>query len=221
MVMAGRWVLSILAALVVIGGPLAYYRSDYANYKRLREVSPGKFYRSGQLTASGLREAIQRFKIKTVINLQEENTDPYMPEAWLGKPSVREIELCQSLGVKYYNLFGGETIPNDRFNAGERPKVIDQYLLILDDPANYPILIHCKAGLHRTGLLTAVYRLEYEKWPERRAVEELRANGFGTYAATTENIYLKQYIAGYKPGLRKPVTPAIEGRPLAVAEGAR
>lgn len=216
----GRWALGFVIALVIIGGPAAHYRSTYTKQKRLRVVTAGKFYRSGQLTAGGLRDAIKQYGIRTVINLQEENVDPFMPEAWLGKPSVYECDLCEQLGVNYYALAGGETVPDDRFQRGERPKVIDQYLKILDDPNNYPVLIHCKAGLHRTGLLTAVYRREYEQWPERRAVDELRANGFGTFAATTENIYLRQYIAGYVVNVRNPVPAPLKGKPI-VAEGKR
>src|SRR5439155_2338125 len=124
----GRWALGVGVGLVVIGGPAAYYRSAYTNGKRLRVVSDGRFYRSGQLTASGLRDAIQRYGIKIVINLQEENNDPFMPEVWLGKPSIRESDLCEQLGVSYYALFGGETLPDDVFDRGERPVCIDQFL---------------------------------------------------------------------------------------------
>ena len=49
----GRWVLGLLVALVALGVPAAYYRSNYTNFKRFRVVAPGKFYRSGQFTASG------------------------------------------------------------------------------------------------------------------------------------------------------------------------
>ncbi len=216
----GQWALGVCVALVIIGVPTAYYRSAYSNQKRLRVVSDGKFYRSGQLTASGLRDALREFGIRTVINLQEENVDPFMPEVWLGKPSVRESELCEQLGVNYYALIGGETIADAQFQAGARPQVIDQYLKLLDDPKNYPIIIHCKAGLHRTGLLTAVYRMEYCDWPTRRAVDELRANGFGTYAATTGNVYLEQFLASYQKGQRHPVPMPTEGTPK-VAEGPR
>lgn len=211
-----QWALGAGVMLVVIGVPAAYYRAMYAHAKRLRVVAEGKLYRSGQLTANGLRDAVRLYGIRTVINLQEENVDPYMPEAWLGKPSIRESDLCEEYGINYYALFGGETLPQERFDRGERPKVIDQFLQILDDPKNYPVLLHCKAGLHRTGLLTAVYRIEYECWPTWRAVDELRANGFGTFAATTGNIYLVQYIDRYQKGLRKPVEPPKRGKPVIV-----
>jgi tyrosine-protein phosphatase SIW14 len=216
-----RIVLGVCVVALIVGAPVAHFRSSYANYKRFRVVTPDRFYRSGQLTAGGLRDVVKRFGIRTVINLQEENTDPFMPEVWLGQPSIRESQLCSELGVTYYALFGGEIIPQHELAQGMRPKVIDQYLGILDNPANYPVLLHCKAGLHRTGLLTAVYRREFEGWSVARAVEELRANGFGTYMATSGNVYLQQYVDRYRVGERRPVTPAVPGAPRTVAEGPR
>jgi protein tyrosine/serine phosphatase len=200
----GRWVLGVIVGLVAVGVPAAYYRSQYTNLKRFRVVTPGKFYRSGQFTAGGLRAIVRDAGIRTVINLQEENVDPFMPEEWLAKPSVRESELCRELGVNYYALFGGEIVPPHEFANGKRPAVIEEYLKILDDPKNYPVLLHCKAGLHRTGFMTAIYRMEYEHRSRGRAMEELRANGFGTFAATTGNVYIVQYVDRYQPGVRRP-----------------
>jgi len=110
---------------------------------------------------------------------------------------IRESELCQAMGVKYIllepDLISPERIPQ------ERPEVIDQYLKILDDQTVYPVLLHCKAGLHRTGLLTAVYRLEYEGWTLGASVRELRANGFGDAKCNTDNDYIVQYLQFYQP----------------------
>jgi tyrosine-protein phosphatase SIW14 len=195
----GRWVLGVLVGLVAIGPPAAYYRSNYTNYKRFREVTPGVLYRSGQFTAASLRATIKHHGIRTIINLQEENEDPFMPEEWLAKPSVRESELCRELGVKYFAFFGSETVSDEALARGCRPKVIEQFLEVLDDPQNHPVLLHCKAGLHRTGLMTAIYRMEYEHWTKGHAFSELRANGFGTFPSTTANPYIVQYLDTYKP----------------------
>jgi protein-tyrosine phosphatase len=124
-----------------------------------------------------------------------------MPEAWLGKPSVLESQLCQSLGVKYVSIDGGELVLPDAA-PGTRPKAVDEFLRILDDPTVYPVLIHCKAGLHRTGLMTAIYRMEYEGWSTAAAVREMRANGFGDFACTTENVYIAQFVQNYHKGVR-------------------
>lgn len=194
-------VLGTVIGAATLAVPAAYYRHSYATAKRLRVVTPGRLYRSGQLTAEGFREAVRRFDLKTVINLQEENKDPFMPEAWLGKPSVRESDLCRSLGVRYVSLDGGELPPPDA-PADARPKAVDEFLRLLDDPAIYPVLIHCKAGLHRTGLMTAIYRMEYEDWTQAAAVRELRANGFGDFACTADNLYVAKFVQAYRKGVR-------------------
>jgi hypothetical protein len=62
-------------------------------------------------------------------------------------------------------------------------------------------------------LLAAVYRMEYDGWTKARAVRELRANGFGTFAATEANDYVKRFVVDYEPGLR-------HGRPRAVKAAA-
>jgi protein tyrosine/serine phosphatase len=69
----------------------------------------------------------------------------------------------------------------------------------MDDPTNHPVLIHCRAGLHRTGVLTAVYRMEYEGWSTREAFNELKSNGFGDSACTSANEYVSQYVLAYRP----------------------
>lgn len=197
-----RWVLGVVVAAVVIAAPAAYYRHSYDHAKRLRVVTPGKLYRSGQLNAAGFSEAFDRFAIKTVVNLQEENRDPLLPEHWRGKPAVRESEVCKAHGVRYVVLDGG-VLDHPGQDPGSRPKVIDDFLSVMDDPSNHPVLIHCKAGLHRTGLVTAVYRMEYEGRTAARAVEELRANGFGTFAATDGNVYLDRFILRFERGVRR------------------
>ncbi|HET6572668.1 MAG TPA: tyrosine-protein phosphatase [Fimbriiglobus sp.] len=198
----GRWALGVVVAAVVTAVPLAYYRATYDHAKRLRVVAPGKLYRCGQLNAGGFAEAFDRFGIKTVVNLQEESRDPLLPEHWQGKPAVRESEVCKAHGVRYVVLDGG-VLEYPGQDPGSRPKVIDDFLAVMDDPANHPVLIHCKAGLHRTGLLTAIYRMEYEGRTAAQAVEELRANGFGTFAATDGNAYLDRFILRFERGVRR------------------
>lgn len=197
-----RWALGVVVAAVVIATPLAYYRYTYDHAKRLRVVTPGKLYRCGQLDAAGFAEAFDRFDVKTVVNLQEESRDPLLPARWKGRPVVRESEVCKAHGVRYVVLEGGVLDHPDQ-DPGSRPKVIDDFLGLMDDPANHPVLLHCMAGLHRTGLLTAVYRMEYEGRTPARAVEELRANGFGTFAATDANAYLDRFILQFERGVRR------------------
>jgi hypothetical protein len=196
-----RWALALVVAALVTVAPVGFYRCVYVHGKRLREVSPGRVYRSGQMTADGFAEAVARFHLRTIINLQDEYTDPDVRLFALGGGTVKESELCARLGVRY--LFLPPDLISRRLVPGHRPKAIDRLLEVLDDPASYPVLLHCRAGLHRTGVMVAVYRMEYEGWSRRAALEELRANGFGEWESQAGNDYIKQYILTYRPKRRE------------------
>jgi hypothetical protein len=192
-----RWVLAAGVVLLVAGPPVALFRAQYAHAKRFREVSPGRFYRSGQMTAPGFREMVARYGIRTVINLQHEDENPQLLGHWLGKPVIGEKELCRELGVAYH-LLTPDVLPKPN-SLDKRPPVVDEYLAILDDENAYPVLLHCKAGLHRTGRLTAIYRMEYEGWSLGEAMRELRANGYGFVMSSEADDFVIQYIQNFKP----------------------
>src|SRR5262249_20318216 len=86
----------------------------------------------------------------------------------------------------------------------QRPEAVDQFLALMDREDTYPVLIHCKAGLHRTGCLVAVYRMEYQGWSNLQAFREMKALGFGTFACTSANEYVRQYVLDYRPGVPRP-----------------
>jgi protein-tyrosine phosphatase len=94
------------------------------------------------------------------------------------------------------------TLISRRLIPEQRPVGIDQMLALLDDEATYPVLIHCHAGLHRTGVLTAVYRMEYQGWSTNEAYREMKAEGFGPWVCTSANDYVTQFVLSYRRGLR-------------------
>lgn len=42
-----------------------------------------------------------------------------------------------------------------------------------------PIVVHCKHGADRTGLIIAMYRIIYQNWTKEQAVNELVDGGYG------------------------------------------
>jgi tyrosine-protein phosphatase SIW14 len=193
-----RWAFGLALAALVILVPILRYRAVYDHGRRLREVDAGILYRSGCLTAGGFADAVQRLGIKTIINLQDEFPDPQVRLSYLDTRTTSEIEMCQRLGVRYVYL--PPDLVSRQKTGCERPRAIDQFLAIMDDQVNYPrpVLIHCKAGLHRTGVMVAVYRMEYQGWSPEAALAELKANGFGEFVASTANEYIAQYVTTYK-----------------------
>lgn len=191
------WALSLAAGVVLAAAPYVRYRSQYEHHKRLREVEPGRLYRAGQLTADGLRDAIRRLGIRTVLNVQDEYPDPTMRVSFLDRRAVSEQSLLAELGVRYVHL--APDLRPERNDDAAIPLVVREFLKLMDDPTAYPILLHCRAGLHRTGVLTAVYRMEYGGWSAAAAAAELKGHGFGNKSCTAANDYVRQYVLNYRP----------------------
>ncbi len=209
-----RWVLASFLVVLVLGPPVALYRFQYIQAKRFREVTPERFYRSGQMTEAGFRDSIKRYQIKTVINLQHEQPDPFLVNHWLGKVTIRESALCQELGVNYILITPDVLPPDNRLEV--LPESVDEFLKLMDDESNYPILLHCKAGLHRTGRLTAIYRMEYQGWSQGEALRELRANGYGYVAASEADAFIIQFLQHYTPRAVRPMPPTLAPAPRPV-----
>src|SRR5258708_2040148 len=61
--MSNTWkrILTVGLLLGVVVGSFVYFRQVYTTSKRLRTIDPGRFYRSGQLSEVGFRDAVERF----------------------------------------------------------------------------------------------------------------------------------------------------------------
>ncbi|MGP0062022.1 MAG: fused DSP-PTPase phosphatase/NAD kinase-like protein [Isosphaeraceae bacterium] len=143
-----------LAAVMVAGWLIMVDRQGQLVWDHWDEVKRGILYRSGQLSGDQLREAVKRYQIRTVINLQ-----------WPGDEMKEERALSRRLGVDFVNL----PMPGD--GLGEESQ-FREVLKILDDPARRPALVHCARGTCRTGASVAFYRFERDGWtPEDVALE--------------------------------------------------
>lgn len=192
-----RWILGGTLLGLMIYVPFLYYRYSLEHTKRFRPITEGRVYRSGCLTADGFRDAIKNHGIKTVISFWDEDPNPSLRANRFSFSTVKESELCESMGVNYKFIYV-ELLPECRAGK-ERLKAVDEFLEVMDDEASYPVLIHCKAGLHRTGVMAAIYRMEYDGWSRSDAIRELRSHGFGHFIANTSNEYILQYVMAYQP----------------------
>lgn len=114
--------------------------------QNFHEVDPGKFYRSAQLSKSQFKKYIQKHGIKTVINLRGEN----IGDDWYDE----EMEAMQEIGnIQHHDIkMSASRLPH----AEDLAKLLHAYR---DAPR--PILVHCKAGVDRTGEASAIYLQEY------------------------------------------------------------
>jgi len=195
-----RWSLVATLVGVIVVAPVVYFRYIYNTSKRLRIVDPGRVYRSGQMTAEGFADTVKQYHIRTILNVQDEYPDPDLHASFWSRRTIKESELCRQLGVRYIHLM--PTLLPRHLVPAQRPPAIEQLLAVLDDEENYPVLIHCHAGLHRTGILTAIYRMEYQGWSTDEAYLDMKAQGFGPWVCTSANDYVTQYVLNYRRGQR-------------------
>ena len=123
-------------------------------------VKHGILYRSGQLNADQLGDAVGQFRIKTLVNFQ------------IAGPGVDyERALCKKLGIDFLNL----PMPGDGF--GEESQ-FREVLKACDDPNRRPVLIHCARGTCRTGAAVALYRYERDGWTVDDVAKEMRRQSY-------------------------------------------
>ena len=186
-----RCLFGIAIAVLVIGVPIGYARYREKHFRNFRVVQDRVLYRSGQMSLSALKRIIHDYEIKTVITLRDASI--------LGEPPPDQIEEqhCRKEELNYYR------IPPRRWWAPDGTVPADQgvrqFLEIMDDPKNYPVLIHCFAGAHRTGAFCAVYRMEYQHWTNADAIQEVKDFGYSNLDDEWDILtYLEEYRARWR-----------------------
>ena len=127
-----------LVSCVVIFLSYYFYMEEYGNFHMVKRRV---FYRSGQLDKDELLLYIKKYGIKSILNLRGKK-----PEAEWYK---EEIKISNSLKIKHFD-FG--ISPTHKVTIG---KIRDIMNIIKKAPK--PILVHCKAGADRTGLISAIW----------------------------------------------------------------
>lgn len=161
-----------------LAGLLAILALGAAGCSNFYEVDRGRFYRSAQLGPTQLAYFIDRYGIRTVINLRgEEHGKDWYDE---------ELAVCERLGVAHYDIsMSSRRIPHKE----DLRKLLD----IFRD-AHRPILVHCWGGSDRTGLASALWAVEYMGRTKRRARKMLRPR-FGHFEslAPSKRYFLRIY----------------------------
>ncbi len=111
-------------------------------------------YRSEQPDRKGFEE-IRAQGIRTIINLRGDHSDD---------------QLVQGLDLTVI------AVPMTAGGFSEED-IVKALKAIRDAPK--PVLVHCKHGADRTGVVMAMYRVVFQGWPKEEAIRELKGGGFG------------------------------------------
>ena len=185
--------LTLVAVLTfaVIGtaqtSPKAVPGINIKNFGQMDDI----LYRGGQPAESDYK-ALAALGIHTIIDLRND-------EETFAKSAA------EAAGMKYYNIsMNGVSAPSDEDVA--------QFLKIVNDPSSGKIFMHCKAGIHRTGAMGAVYRIARDHWDYDKTYAEMKNYEF---SAGLFHGALKSFVKRYsdksvasQPGAPKDITAA-------------
>jgi tyrosine-protein phosphatase SIW14 len=145
------------------------------------------YYRGSQPMATQFDE-LKKLGIKTIIDLRKDSIEGVSQQA-------------SDAGLQYVN------IPL----TTKRPATNDQtaqFLKLVNDPANWPVFVHCKGGRHRTGEMTAIYRITHDGWSGDKAYEEMKKYDFEDSFFYPRS--LKKYVFSYYEQFRSLKTSKTE-----------
>src|SRR4029079_11201296 len=115
------------------------------------------------------------FGIKTVIDLQADG-------------QASEQLQVEKAGMAFHR------IPMTTHVAPTKAQIAE-FLKLVNDPANQPVYVHCAGGKHRTGVMTAVYRMANDNWSADQAFKEMKSYKFGADFLHSE---FKRFVYGFK-----------------------
>ena len=150
-------------AIALVSIALAF-TSSHARISEVSGVSIENFakvdehyYRGSQPDQEQFAE-LKRLGIKTVIDLR-------------GDYKKAEESWVRDLGMNFFR------IPLKTRVAANAEQTA-YFLNLVNDPANWPVYVHCKGGRHRTGAMTGIYRITHDGWTADQVWEEMKKYDF-------------------------------------------
>ena len=136
----------------------AFGEIDYPD--RLQQINQF-LYRGARPSFEQMRSLKNELGIATIVSLDDNESVVKQERQW-----------ADQLGIELVS------IPIDVLRWPENEKV-DQILIeMLKSRQSNQVYLHCRQGKDRTGLMTGLYRVFYQKWSKDQAYREMREMGF-------------------------------------------
>lgn len=148
-----------------LDSPVTNFASIFPEDAQLKD----KLFRGGQPSPNSL-PWLKKQGIKTIISFRDPVTEP--ETAYPGFSMAEYKKAAEGMGLQYFSL-------GFKDRSTDFADKVDRFLKILNDPDNWPIYIHCRAGLGRTGLMSAA---------------AMKARGYGT-----QHVYETSLHRGLRP----------------------
>lgn len=185
--MSKKRIIIAVAFIAVIG--VAYKLYDvYVNY-RFMSITEGKVYKSGVIPPDKIAGFVEKYKIKTIIDLRGPVTNDTINNPEMPVDIVAEKEAAAKIPNLNWVNIPSHQVPNDY--------TLKRFFEVMDDSTNYPVLIHCHHGIGRAQMYSALYRIEYEGWePDAARRKAAFPVIFSSFDDGTDK---GEYLKAYKP----------------------
>jgi protein tyrosine/serine phosphatase len=148
--------------LFILFAAFVYRSSVFRITKNFSVVDEGRLFRSAQLNESEMAELVEKYQIKTVISLRGSPDETFFYKA--------EAQTLDKLNVKFEYLGMSD-------NHYPHQDEVNRLLKIFKKGA-YPMLIHCRVGADRTGMVAGLYKKLIMNQPVEKALEELSLSNY-------------------------------------------
>jgi protein tyrosine/serine phosphatase len=170
----------ILLVLILAGAAIAgiKYGRHHVLPKRFAEVEAGQLYRSGYCEPWPLERVIERHGLRTILTLMSDE-----PES---SEQQKEDAVALRHGVQIVRI----GMPGDGRAEFE---LLDLAADTMADESKHPMLVHCSAGVNRTGAAYAAYRMKHCGWTFEEALAEAQKYGY----SPGRTPQLRTHLQGY------------------------
>jgi atypical dual specificity phosphatase len=126
---------------------------------------------SGMPTSASEIDWILKQGVKSIVTMTENS----LPESWIKN-------------VKYLH------VPTEDFSAPDM-KQIDEAVEFIQNRLknNEPVMVHCAAGIGRTGTILACYLVKYQKLSAKDAIQKVRKERPGSIQSESQEIAISLY----------------------------
>jgi protein tyrosine/serine phosphatase len=165
----------VLSGSALADAPAAHGDLSAIHIKNFGRVT--EHYYRGAAPDDAEYGTLASFGIKTIVDLRGDDVD------------AGDQSLVERAGMTYVRM---------PMTTHQPPTaaMIQAFLELVADPARQPVYVHCVGGRHRTGVMTAVYRMTQEGWTADQAFREMKKFRFGADFLHPE---FKRFVYEYRP----------------------